>query len=94
MNELNLFGTGFLGTSTKLILASAVYFKGKWMHPFDPARTEKRPFYLGSSYRVIDVPMMRIAACHFRAASVEKLDSSALELPYEARKKDLILFLL
>jgi serpin B len=42
---------------TRLFLANAVYFKGKWADPFDAKDTKDRPFYLrGGSQK--DVPMM------------------------------------
>jgi serpin B len=29
---------------TQIVIASALYFNGRWMTPFDPAQTEMRPF--------------------------------------------------
>ena len=42
---------------TRLFLANAVYFKGKWADPFDAHDTKDRPFYLrGGGQKII--PMM------------------------------------
>jgi len=42
---------------TQLLLANAVYFKGKWAEPFDAKETKDRPFHLrGGSQK--NVPMM------------------------------------
>jgi len=43
--------------NTRLYLANAVYFKGKWMDPFDKGSTKDRPFHLRSGEQK-QVPMM------------------------------------
>jgi serpin B len=35
-----------ISAQTRLVLASAVYFKGAWEHAFERSRTEKQPFYV------------------------------------------------
>ncbi|XBH54782.1 hypothetical protein VPH35_077011 [Triticum aestivum] len=35
---------GFFGPETYVVLANAIYFKGKWVHPFNKRKTMKRPF--------------------------------------------------
>jgi serpin B len=42
----DLFGPGSLDGSTRLVLASAVYFLGKWERPFRRAETHPAPFTL------------------------------------------------
>jgi serpin B len=42
---------------TRLFLANAVYFKGRWADPFDAKDTKDRPFHLRSGNQK-DVPMM------------------------------------
>lgn len=44
----------FFTDTMVFVLANAVYFKGKWVEPFDPERTYDAPFYLadGSTVRV------------------------------------------
>jgi serpin B len=42
----DLFAAGSLDPDTRLVLTSAVYFYGKWAHPFRPADTKPAPFTL------------------------------------------------
>jgi serpin B len=42
----DLFPPGSLNASTRLVLASAIYFYGKWQQPFVPTRTTPAPFTL------------------------------------------------
>jgi serpin B len=41
-----LFGPGSLGSSTRLVLTSAIYFNGKWQSAFVPGQTHPAPFKL------------------------------------------------
>jgi serpin B len=47
-----LFAPGSLDESTRLVLSSAVYFYGKWEHPFQPNQTRLAPFKLGNGSTV------------------------------------------
>lgn len=49
--------SGPFDSNTRLYLANAVYFKGKWMEPFDKGSTKDRPFHLKSGEQK-QVPMM------------------------------------
>lgn len=40
----NLLPAGSLDASTRLVLTSAIYFYGKWQHPFVDSRTQPAPF--------------------------------------------------
>lgn len=42
----NLFPAGSLNAQTRLVLASAIYFYGKWQEPFLTSRTKPAPFTL------------------------------------------------
>jgi len=42
----NLFSAGSLDAQTRLVLASAIYFYGKWQNPFVSSRTQPAPFTL------------------------------------------------
>lgn len=44
----NLFPSGSLDSSTRLVLASAIYFYGTWEKPFVTARTQPAPFTLAT----------------------------------------------
>lgn len=64
------------------VLLNAVYFKGKWLRPFDPTWTEELPFYLTDGAK-IQTPTMNIEA-PFRLHQGETFD--ALMLPYQSLK--------
>ncbi|KAL7076524.1 hypothetical protein ACQ4LE_004826 [Meloidogyne hapla] len=42
----NLISPDSLNQDTRLVLVNAVYFKGKWVKPFNPESTQKKPFYI------------------------------------------------
>ena len=64
---------------TRVILANAIYFKGKWVGPFDKNQTEPRDFHL-SSGKVKPTSMMEQNG-GFRYQ--ETPDFQAVQLPYE-----------
>ena len=43
---------------TRLILVNAIYFRGKWTHPFEECDTHEAPFWI-TDRESVDVPMMR-----------------------------------
>ena len=43
--------------ATRVILANAIYFKGKWITPFDKSQTQPRDFHLPAG-KVTSTPMM------------------------------------
>jgi serpin B len=74
----DLLPPGSLEPSTRLALVNAVYFKGKWEHPFEARRTAIRSFFIspGSSPMV---PLMNETET-LKAVSIA--GSDILELPY------------
>jgi len=77
-----LFTSGALSQTTLLALTNAVYFKGKWALPFDPAKTSPGEFTLSDGQK-IETPMMR------QSATVnygENDQVQALEFPFEGRQ--------
>ena len=52
-----LIGPGVLDARTRMVLCNAIYFKGRWAGPFDPAQTRPAPFLLPDAARV-EVPTM------------------------------------
>ncbi len=74
----DLIKPGMLDPSTRLVLANAIYFKGKWVMPFEKNNTHDGPFTLldGNS---VSVPMMHQAG-RFNYAEGEGYQ--AIELPY------------
>jgi serine protease inhibitor len=45
---------------TDLVLANAIYFKGKWLEPFDDKLTKERPFHPAAG-AVKNLPMMQMS---------------------------------
>jgi serpin B len=57
----DLLGPGSVGAATRLVLASAVYLKAAWAHPFPAGATSQAPFHAEDG-RELSVPMMRVTA--------------------------------
>ena len=70
---------GALSPDTAMVLANALYFKGRWAVPFDPADTASRPFTTAAG-ATADVPTMMLADT--RLMYREDGWSQAVELPY------------
>ena len=51
---------GMINQYTDLILANAIYFKGKWLDPFDAKLTKERPFHLLDG-AAKNLPMMEMS---------------------------------
>ena len=69
---------GMITPYTDLILANAIYFKGKWLDPFDKKLTKERPFHpaIGA---VKNMPMMEMSKkFNYRKGS----GYQAVRLPY------------
>ncbi len=73
-----LLPAGSLDSSTRLVLANAIYFKARWQRPFRPQATSDQPFHRPGQPDV-DVPTMRMTA-HFRYLETDTYQ--AIELPY------------
>ena len=78
-----------LPRSTKLVLANAVYFNGKWDMPFDPDRTQDLPFHV-SADETVNVSMMH-QTDHFRYQEIEGFQT--LEIPYKGNDLSMIVLL-
>jgi serpin B len=75
---------------SEVILANAIYFKGKWAEPFNEQLTQKRYFYLDGDGLIKQTPMMSRRGS-FR---YEKGDGfQAVQLPYAGDRLQMILFL-
>ncbi|XP_046400432.1 leukocyte elastase inhibitor-like isoform X5 [Ischnura elegans] len=76
---------------TRLVLANAIYFKGKWAQPFEKERTRKDKFNLLDGTQV-DVDMMYVEK-RFRYGYIQDLKAEVLELPYEGDKLSMVILL-
>jgi serpin B len=80
---------------TKLILANAIYFSGKWKSSFDKFATSPGSFYFmpGSSrpIQTVTVQMMRQHESEFGYARFEGFQ--ALEMPYVGDRLSMVIFL-
>jgi serpin B len=80
---------GSLDTTTRLVLANAIYFKGAWAEPFHKAGTAPQPFHLTAT-RQAEVPLMH----HFDTVKYMGNDSfQAVELPYAGNELSLVALL-
>ncbi|KAK8936393.1 Serpin-ZXB [Platanthera zijinensis] len=80
----NLIPDGTINHSTRLILANALYFKGKWNDKFDNSMTETDKFYLlnGST---IQTPFMSSREDQFISSHA---GFQVLKLPYKKEEDD------
>ncbi len=80
---------GAITPYTDLILANAIYFKGKWADPFDKQLTKERPFYSTGGAKK-NVPMMEMSKeFTYRKGS----GYQAVRLPYMGDKLAMYVFL-
>jgi serpin B len=87
----DLFPTGSLDSSTRLVLTNAVYFKGTWVDPFLRDETYDQPFR--SPGGELSVPMMHRSGASSRYAYAETDSLQALELPYKGGDLSMLVLL-
>ncbi|KAK7477131.1 hypothetical protein BaRGS_00031617 [Batillaria attramentaria] len=75
----DLLPSGSITPDTAMVLIQATYFKGKWMHQFNPRLTQKAEFYAPGGTLMVD--MMRKER-EFHYHHNEELKCAAVELPY------------
>jgi serine protease inhibitor len=74
---------------TRLFLANAVYFKGKWAEPFEVKDTKDRPFYLrGGSQKIIPMMTQAKTFTYRRGTGYQ-----AVRLPYHGENLAMYVFL-
>ncbi len=78
----DLLAPGVLTRATRLTLVNAVYFKGRWAVPFDPALTKPAPFRAPGN-AAAQAPLMQRRG-QMRYAEMDGLQ--AVELPYAGRR--------
>jgi serpin B len=76
-------------TYTRLFLANAVYFKGKWADPFDAGDTKERPFHLrGGSEKNVPLMTQTKTFTYRRGTGYQ-----AVRLPYQDENLAMYVFL-
>ena len=71
-----------IDSSTRLVLADAIYFKGHWHVEFDKSKTQDKPFHAGSDQST-SASMMNV---QYDFGYAEAPDLQILELPYFAHR--------
>lgn len=85
----DLFPPGSIDDLTRLVIANAIYFKGLWSRPFDPAKTVESSFMLDRATPVL-VPTM-IQESEFWTGYGHGVQ--LLELPYQGKDLSLVVVL-
>ncbi len=86
---IDLLPPGSLTASTRIALVNAIYFKGKWEHPFEAKRTVDRPFFI--------LPATSVAVSQMNETEELKVlsipGSDILELPYQGGGLSMVIML-
>lgn len=67
-----------LNGDTLLVLANAIYFKAKWVEPFNASSTADADFFVGGSEKVQVATMKKVGRLKYAVAG----DVTVVELPY------------
>lgn len=85
----DLLPPGSVGSDTRLVLANAVYFKGRWSTRFDKALTQAAAFHTAPG-KTVSTPLMRGSP---NAGYLEANDAQILRLPYQSDGISLVVLL-
>ncbi len=85
----DLLSPGVIDPDTRLVLASAVYLKAAWAHPFRPGATQNAPFHPDMGTQ-LTVPTMRVQA---RLRYLRGDGFQAVELPYADARLGMVIVL-
>jgi len=85
----DLLAPGVLGKDTRLVLASAVYLRAAWAHPFPSGATEDGPFHRAPG-AAVRVPLMRVRA---RLRYLRGDGYQVVELPYVGQRLGMVIVL-
>ncbi len=72
-----LFDPGSISPQIRLIMTSAIYFKGNWAQPFDESATRQKPFY-AMNKEIVAQMMFRRGVFHY----AQNNEMQILEEPY------------
>ncbi|MDR3459295.1 MAG: serpin family protein [Verrucomicrobiae bacterium] len=85
------FDASQFGPNAQLALCDAIYFKGKWLHPFKKSETKPAPFYITTN-ETVTVPMM-FGHAEFKHATAEYGMLEMLELPYSGQDLSMVILM-
>ncbi|NXW77949.1 ZPI inhibitor, partial [Hirundo rustica] len=77
-----------LDRHNKLVLVDYIFFKGKWVYPFNPKFTEMETFHI-NKYRSVQVPMM-FKSDKINSTFDENLRCTVIKIPYKGNAHMLI----
>ena len=80
---------GNLNSSTMLVLANAIYFKGSWASPFDKNATSTQPFHISTSSQADTLLMLHFDDVKYTGDN----DFQAVELPYSGNDLSMVILL-
>ncbi|OGG51740.1 MAG: hypothetical protein A3F84_07600 [Candidatus Handelsmanbacteria bacterium RIFCSPLOWO2_12_FULL_64_10] len=75
-----ILADGMVTSDVRLILVNALYFKGEWVSPFDPAKTKRGPFTLADG-TAVDTDLMNAGHLETARYAAFNDDGSAFETP-------------
>jgi serpin B len=85
----DLLPPGSIKADTRLALVNAIYFKGKWEHPFEARRTSVRPFFVRGETSAMVSQMNETAELKFLSIPGADL----LEMPYKGEGLSMVILL-
>ena len=80
---------GLVGSSTRMVLVNAIYFKGDWTSQFDKEHTRERDFYVEPEKAVKAMMMYRKGDYRMTVDA----DTQILEMPYKGNKLSMLVLL-
>jgi serpin B len=85
----DLIKEGTLSPSVRMVLANAIYFKGRWAYPFEKSQSRPKMFYMNENNR------KRVLFMH-RSVSVKYYEdelAQVIELPYAGKGLSMMIML-
>ncbi|XP_027811609.2 serpin B4-like [Marmota flaviventris] len=87
----DLFPSGSIDQTTRLVLVNAVYFKGRWDKEFKKELTTEAKFWQNKN--VSKSVQMMAKSGHFNFAFLEDVQAKILEIPYKGNHLSMVLLL-
>lgn len=85
----DLLGPDHISPLTRLVLTNTVYFKGDWLHPFNPKGTKPGPFHAPGG--PVTAPLMRLGEVSLRHWDGGAFQ--AVEIPYRGEAVSMVVLL-